>query len=339
MKYDLSICIPHYNRRECLQELLDSITNQTDDPHQVEICISDDASSDDSENLIREYQKQHPNVIYYRFPEHVGYDRNLLNSVSIASGDYCWLTGNDDKIEQGAVNLITKRLKEQENITMLNLNGWRYDSHLKVRLSDMVDKGLNKKALQSDRLFNSLEDILSLFGDSMGFLGENIVKRSSWNDVVSSSDLSRYSGFGLFYIHVAIFLNMLQRNPSLLYIHQQCIGYRSDNDGLMPTLGHLQRLKVDAIGYNQVAEVVFSRKSHYYKLLMSQIIKAHIRKRVLGIKLSQPDILMSEIASFTYKEFAGLPAFWIHILPLLIFPRSALLALRAIYRSTLKETS
>lgn len=42
----ISICIPHYNRCEYLLSVIDSIASQ--DYKNIEIIISDDASSDDS---------------------------------------------------------------------------------------------------------------------------------------------------------------------------------------------------------------------------------------------------------------------------------------------------
>jgi abequosyltransferase len=335
MKYELSICIPTYNRKDCLKDLLESILSQADCPMPVEICISDDASSDDTETLVREYQETYPHIAYYRFPSNVGLDCNLLKSVALAHGHYCWLMGNDDKLEQGAVTLVTKLVKEYKEPTVLNVNGWQYDNQLKERLHDRVKKGLKKSILQTDQLFDNLEDILSLFGDSFGFLGDNVFKSALWNEVVSSSDLNRYKGSC--YIHLAVLLMMLQQSPRFLYIHQHCVGFRGNNDGFLEILGQLRRLKLDVVGYNQVAEGVFSRKSRLYKMWMSRIVKVHIRSRVLGIKLSPSGKSMREAASLTYNYFANLPAFWVYIFPILLVPRSVLLGLRACYRSTIKR--
>lgn len=335
MKYELSICIPQYNRWECLQELLDSIINQVDCPTPVEICISDDASTDDTPSFIHEYQKKYPHIVYYRFSENVGLDSNLLKAVSLAHGDYCWLMGNDDIVEQGAAKLITRLVKEYKDIAVLNVNGWQYDNQLKERLYHRVKKGLKKSILQNDQLFDNLEDILLLFGDSFGFFGDNVFKCSLWNEVVSSSDLSRYNGS--FYIQLAVLLMMLQRHPRLLYVHQQCMGFRGNNDGFLQLLGQFRRLKLDVVGYDTVAEGIFSKKSHLYKMWMSRIIKVHIRSRVLGIKLNKADNSIRDVALLTYNHFASLPAFWIYIFPILLVPRHILLALRAFYRATIKK--
>ena len=91
----ISICIPHYNRIEYLLKSLAFIEKQTYD--NVEIVISDDNSSDDTEKEITEVKKTYKfPIIYHRNTNNLGYDRNLRQSIELATGDYCFVLGNDD---------------------------------------------------------------------------------------------------------------------------------------------------------------------------------------------------------------------------------------------------
>ena len=175
----------------------------------------------------------------------------------------------------------------------------------------------------------------SFFGDSFGFFGDNIVRRTLWNDVVENNDLGEY--IGTYYNQLAVILKILQQDSRLLYVHKQCMGFRGSNDGFLDILGQFQRLKLDVEGYDRVAEGIFSKKNRLYKTWMSRIIKVHIRSRVLSIKLSESENSMHEVTRLTYKHFSSVPAFWFHILPLVIVPRKILLAFRLIYRLTLKK--
>ncbi|EBH2219729.1 glycosyltransferase, partial [Salmonella enterica] len=47
----ISFCIPTYNRKEYLEELLNSINNQEKFNLDIEICISDNASTDGTEEM------------------------------------------------------------------------------------------------------------------------------------------------------------------------------------------------------------------------------------------------------------------------------------------------
>ena len=64
MKTRLSICIPTYNREPFLRELLNSIVEQAN-PTDVQIAISDNASSDKTKELVDEFKKIYSNIVYF----------------------------------------------------------------------------------------------------------------------------------------------------------------------------------------------------------------------------------------------------------------------------------
>jgi len=66
MSIKLSICIPTYNRAAFLGEALDSVIRQATD--EVEIVVSDNASTDNTEALVREYQARFPRIRYHKNP-------------------------------------------------------------------------------------------------------------------------------------------------------------------------------------------------------------------------------------------------------------------------------
>ena len=93
----ISICIPQYNRIEVLLKNLHIIEQQ--DHVNLEVVVSDDCSTDNTE---AEIQKLIPiykfPLVYYRFEKNQGYDRNYRHSIELASGDYCFVIGNDDTV-------------------------------------------------------------------------------------------------------------------------------------------------------------------------------------------------------------------------------------------------
>jgi glycosyltransferase involved in cell wall biosynthesis len=91
----ISICIPHYNRINYLLKSLEIINNQKYDDY--EVIISDDCSTDDTFLLLNEHKNRYKfPVVYFRFEENQGYDRNLRKSMELATGQYCFVLGNDD---------------------------------------------------------------------------------------------------------------------------------------------------------------------------------------------------------------------------------------------------
>lgn len=108
----ISICIPQYNRIKYLLKSLHIIQSQTY-PH-IEISISDDCSTDETESAIREL------IPKYRFPIHyvrntanLGYDRNFRKCIEMASGDYAVVIGNDDSLHgDDAIAYLVELLRE-----------------------------------------------------------------------------------------------------------------------------------------------------------------------------------------------------------------------------------
>jgi len=93
----ISLCIPQYNRIQYLLKNLSVIAQQTYPG--IEVIISDDASTDNTEEEIKKFIKgyKYP-VVYYRHPVNIGYDANLRKSLELATGDYCIMMGNDDTL-------------------------------------------------------------------------------------------------------------------------------------------------------------------------------------------------------------------------------------------------
>lgn len=84
MKKVLSICVPTYNRREYIEELLDSIYSQNVSNELFEVCITDDSDDDETQNYIRENYNNVCNLKYRRVPN-TGY-LNLIKALEFGEG-------------------------------------------------------------------------------------------------------------------------------------------------------------------------------------------------------------------------------------------------------------
>jgi len=92
-----SICIPQYNRTSFLIEACRSLVQQSS--RDFEICISDDRSTDRRQDeLLRFLEGSRLPFKYRTQPANVRYDANLRASLTLATGTYCFLLGNDDRL-------------------------------------------------------------------------------------------------------------------------------------------------------------------------------------------------------------------------------------------------
>jgi glycosyltransferase involved in cell wall biosynthesis len=91
----LSICVPQFNRTPFLLAALATIREQS--LLDIEVCISDDASTDGgAEQIVAALERSPHDYVFARRDRNGRYDANLRSSLALARGDYCFLLGNDD---------------------------------------------------------------------------------------------------------------------------------------------------------------------------------------------------------------------------------------------------
>jgi glycosyltransferase involved in cell wall biosynthesis len=95
----LSVVIPNYNHARFLPEALDAILMQSYQP--VEIVIIDDASTDNSIDVIEGFQRQNPRIRVVRNEKNMGVIYNLNELLRQAAGDYVLFAAADDKVLPG----------------------------------------------------------------------------------------------------------------------------------------------------------------------------------------------------------------------------------------------
>jgi glycosyltransferase involved in cell wall biosynthesis len=91
----VSVILPNYNHARYLSERLDSILNQTF--RDFELIILDDASSDNSKEVIQSYHKKHPKIRVHLNENNSGSTFYQWNKgVELAKGAYIWIAESDD---------------------------------------------------------------------------------------------------------------------------------------------------------------------------------------------------------------------------------------------------
>lgn len=94
---ELSIIVPVYNVQEQLEICLDSIINQS--YKNIELIVIDDASTDNSSKIIKDYAEKYENLkpVFFEKNHGVGYVRNY--GITLSKGDYIGFVDSDDWID------------------------------------------------------------------------------------------------------------------------------------------------------------------------------------------------------------------------------------------------
>jgi len=94
----VSVCIPSYNSADFIEETIRSVLSQT--YPNIEIIITDDASTDDTVKIIEELRAISPLPMIVKFLENnLGIEGNWNVAISHASGDYIKLLPADDTLD------------------------------------------------------------------------------------------------------------------------------------------------------------------------------------------------------------------------------------------------
>lgn len=119
----LSICIPTYNRAELLRSAIGSLADQINAlGDEVELIVSDNCSTDDSRDVVVRFGRQCP-IRYHRNAEDVGALRNILSLVrEHASGEFCWVIGDDEMVREGGVRKLLQAIKEHSDLDYFYVN-------------------------------------------------------------------------------------------------------------------------------------------------------------------------------------------------------------------------
>lgn len=105
-QYLVSICIPTYNRAPYLKQCLDSLVCQPEFLEgKVEIVISDNASTDETEEMASIYFHRYKNIKYYRNLKNIGF-KNLGMVIDRAHGCLRKICNDDSIFFPGSLNLI-----------------------------------------------------------------------------------------------------------------------------------------------------------------------------------------------------------------------------------------
>lgn len=110
MKPTFSICIPNYNYGAYLGETIDSILNQTF--KDFEICIADNASTDNSWEVIQNYCKANSNIKAIRNTHNLGFAGNLDVVSAMVEGSWIIMLSSDDLMNENALEIYYKILSD-----------------------------------------------------------------------------------------------------------------------------------------------------------------------------------------------------------------------------------
>ena len=136
----LSVIVPNYNHAKYLPICLNSILAQSVTP--LEIVVLDDASTDNSVEVIESFASKHPLLRLVRNERNLGVMHNINKGAELARGEYVFFQAADDEVLPGLFEKSLRLLAQHANAGLCcTVGDWREEAtglnwHVGVGMAD-----------------------------------------------------------------------------------------------------------------------------------------------------------------------------------------------------------
>lgn len=222
----LTIAIPTYNRaprlRECLRVLQDRFSELGELQRlEIEILVVDNASTDGTESVFKDFYASFPCIRYVCNPQNLGIDGNIHQCSQLALGEWVELLSDDDILLPNALVEILEVIKVNQNANFLFLNMISIANELPSRNQWRKRILVDKNLIVLDK--NQMVEICGIW---LTFLSSFVFRRSAWNN---SLGIAKYIGTDI-YLSYALF-DLLSIGAPSVFIANPLVAARAHFSG------------------------------------------------------------------------------------------------------------
>ena len=277
----LSILIPVYNVEKYLRKCLDSVTCCQGKGNEVEIIIIDDGSTDNSIDIIKEYDVKYVS----RVNKGLVYTRKEL--FKMATGDYCFCVDSDDYLCPNAIQRIFELIEQADFPDILFIDECNdYNGNLKY--SHNSSNSLEKK---------NIEDVRTAF--SLSKINNNLWNKVFKRELISDIEFIEEEKC-VFAAEDLLFTSMIMNKAKtvvyaneVLYVYRRGLHRKTDITRIMSMYKSISYvynyLKCNYIYYNDnrenwlgryliAVESMFKMMAHIYDKKEKQIYKDFLKE-------------------------------------------------------------
>ncbi len=302
--FKLSIYVPTYNRskylKECLISILVAIKGYE---NRVELVVSDDCSTDDTEYVVKCLMKKNSVLKYRKNQKNLYTDIHFTNIIENCSGEYFWMIGDDDKITSNAIKVVLSELDKGRTLIYCNYSVWTKD------LEHLVNS--NGFEVKEDIAFNDHNHLLEQIAFSMGYISSVIGLKQHFLNV-PFVERKKFIGFTMPQVY-PLYVGQIKDCKALL-LKQTLIINRSNNNS-EDRWCHIFINGSHAI-FNALQKKGYSGKSvkkAHYKVLINYVIPYTVESKMH--KLVEHGFL-----SYLFKFYKTYHLFYFVCLPILLIP-------------------
>ena len=203
----LSIIIPVYNVEMYLSRCLDSIFNQNCE-FKYEVIAVDDCSTDDSLNILRNYEKDHSNLKVITHFKNMKLSTARISGIKESSGDYIVHIDSDDWIISDGLNIIANEVKNLD-FDVVVFNYFR----------SYNGKYLEKVTLFDQSIILSNKDLIKKY--FLGACWNKVVKRSLHTGIIYGQEEINSEEDLLYSVELMLKASKFKLSSNYFYVYFQ----------------------------------------------------------------------------------------------------------------------
>jgi len=206
----LSVCIPTYNGEAKIKENLEHFIPIAK-KHSIPIYISDNASIDNTQQVVAEFIKEYEFIYYFKNEENLGADKNFEKILKTSDAKYSWLLGNDDLILEESVEKILDYASSEQEYSMITLN-----------CSGAKDKSNPRIVGKESKIYSDYNEWMQDLASHLTWMSALIFNR----DVIANIDWETY--YNTWFLQTAVCYNGAARSSlPVVWISDVCVIFAS----------------------------------------------------------------------------------------------------------------
>ena len=150
----LSISVAAYNLGEMIRENLESFVH-VKNADRLEILVTNDGSTDNTANIVKEYEKKYPGIVKLINQKNQGAGSTVNSGIKHATGKYFKMVDGDDWVETKSLEKLLSILEKQDED--LILTDYLTYNESKKAVTDRAAYNLETKSYDVSDVINQLD--------------------------------------------------------------------------------------------------------------------------------------------------------------------------------------
>lgn len=256
----LTIAIPTYNRARHLATLLQCLHDQVSAVGEaVQVLVSDNASTDETAELLHEWQLRWPALLTRRNDTNLGADGNFCACIDSIDSRYFWIIGDDDLPKNGVIDKVLTMLRTETPDLVYLRSEW---------VSQITGMAQGEPVTALNVISLGQHDFASEVHVWFTFVSGVVVHRDRLVSALGEHTVRRYAGTSL--VQLGWVYPVLAAGGKFLFVTNMCVLATKHNTGGYPLL------TVFGVNFPRVTREAFAERPDLAGAIVSKAVSQYL---------------------------------------------------------------